>query len=124
MWVGWGKWYLAQDSRLERTVALKILPAEVAVDQQRLRRFMREARAASALKHPNVATIYDIGDHGIHHFIAMEYVEGQTLATRIGGHSLDAGIIRKAGRCVRPFKPVNSWCLSHRRQSALICVSA
>ena len=86
----WGEWkvYLAQDPRLDRAVALKILPAELASDPDRIRRFIREARAASGLKHPNVATIYEIGKSDEFHFIAMEYVEGQTLAAKISGRPL------------------------------------
>jgi serine/threonine protein kinase len=83
---GMGEVYLAQDPRLGHEVALKILPAEVAADPDRLRHFQREARAASTLKHPNVAHIYDIGESDGTNFIAMEYVEGQTLDARINGH--------------------------------------
>ncbi len=74
---GMGEVYLAQDPRLDRAIALKILPTELASDPDRMRRFIREARAASALKHSNVATIHDIGESEGVHFIAMEYVEGQ-----------------------------------------------
>ena len=80
---GMGEVYLAEDNRLGRKVALKILPAAVAADQERMGRFVREAKTASALSHPNVAHIYDIGDFEGTHFIAMEYVEGETLAQRI-----------------------------------------
>ncbi len=80
---GMGEVYRARDTRLDRTVALKTLPGEVAADQERMRRFTREAKAASALSHPNVAHIYDIGDFEGVHFIAMEYIEGETLAQRI-----------------------------------------
>ncbi|HYY56400.1 MAG TPA: protein kinase [Pyrinomonadaceae bacterium] len=76
---GMGEVYLAQDSQLERTVALKILPAEVASDQQRMHRFVREGKATAALSHPNIAHIYEIGEADRMIFIAMEYVEGQTL---------------------------------------------
>jgi serine/threonine protein kinase/sugar lactone lactonase YvrE len=86
---GMGEVYLARDSRLDRTVALKILPAQVASDQDRMRRFTREARAASALKHPNVTHIYEIGESEGVHFIAMEYVEGKTLAAKISGRPLE-----------------------------------
>ncbi len=75
--------YLALDQKLDRTIALKILPAEVASDPDRLRRFVQEARAASALNHPNVAHIYEIGEADGIHFIAMEYVEGETLNNRM-----------------------------------------
>ncbi len=90
---GMGEVYSAQDTRLNRVVALKILPAGMATDQDRMRRFIREAKAASALKHPNVATIYDIGKHDGTSFIAMEYIEGQTLAAKISGRPLDVGEI-------------------------------
>jgi serine/threonine protein kinase len=96
---GMGEVYLARDSRLDRTVALKILPAQVAADQDRMRRFTREARAASALKHPNVTHIYEIGESDGVHFIAMEYVEGKTLAAKISGRPLEtAEIVRSVYR--------------------------
>ncbi len=80
---GMGEVYLARDARLDRKVALKILPRHYAVDQDRANRFKKEARAASALSHPNVATIYDVGESDGVCFIAMEYVEGRTLADTI-----------------------------------------
>lgn len=76
---GMGEIYLAWDRQLERTVALKILPAEVAFDQKRMRRFIQEAKAASALNHPNILTIYEIGQAGSAHFIATEFINGKTL---------------------------------------------
>jgi serine/threonine protein kinase len=85
---GMGEVYLARDTKLERSVALKILPAELACDPERMRRFVREARAASALSHPNVATIHELGESDGVHFIAMEYVEGQTLVSKISGRPL------------------------------------
>ncbi len=85
---GMGDVYLAQDSRLGRSVALKLLPDYFTADKDRVQRFQREARAASALSHPNVATIYEIGEADGVSYIAMEYVEGQTLAARISGRPL------------------------------------
>ena len=81
---GMGEVYLARDSRLDRTVALKILPAELAGDPERMQRFALEAKAASALNHPNVATIYDVGESDGVRFIVMEHVEGETIAVRMG----------------------------------------
>src|SRR5262245_16161627 len=80
---GMGEVYLARDPRLERAVAVKILPRDLADDADRMHRFIREARAASALNHANVATIYDIGESEAVHFIVMEYVEGSTLGEKI-----------------------------------------
>ena len=82
---GMGEVYLARDTQLDRQVALKILPAQIARDQQRLHRFLQEARAAAALSHPNIAHIYEIGDADGSYFIAMEYVEGIPLDRKIGG---------------------------------------
>src|SRR2546426_336391 len=80
---GMGEVYLAQDTELDRKVALKILPAELAASRDRMRRFVQEAKAAAALNHPNVAHVYEIGEHDSLHFIAMEYVEGKTLREKI-----------------------------------------
>lgn len=85
---GMGEVYLARDTQLDREIAVKVLTAEVARDQQRLHRFLQEARAASALSHPNVAHIYEIGEADGTHFIAMEYVEGQGLDKKIGARPL------------------------------------
>ena len=90
---GMGEVYLAQDTSLDRTVALKILPAEVAANPERMRRFVQEAKAASALSHPNVAHIYEIGEADGTNFIAMEYVEGQTLDVRLKRRALDSAEI-------------------------------
>ena len=80
---GMGEVYLAEDSRLHRQVALKILPSEMAANQDRMRRFKQEATAAAALNHPNIAHIYEIGESDRTNFIAMEFVEGVTLREKI-----------------------------------------
>src|SRR5438128_172239 len=85
---GMGEVYLARDTQLDRDIALKTLTPEVAGDQQRLHRFLQEARAASALSHPNVAHIYEIGEVNGAHFIAMEVVEGESLDRKIGGRPI------------------------------------
>src|SRR5271156_6567806 len=85
---GMGEVYRARDARLGRIVAIKILPAEFAADSDRLGRFEREARSASALNHPNIVTIYDLGQEGSTHYIAMELVEGKTLRELLAAGSL------------------------------------
>lgn len=118
---GMGEVYLARDVKLERSVALKILPAELAVNEDRMRRFTLEARAAAALNHPNIAHIYEIGEVNEIHFIAMEYVEGETLRAFSRGaklpvdEALDIGvqaaaalaIAHAAGIIHRDIKPEN-----------------
>ena len=86
---GMGEVYLAQDTKLDRKVALKILPAELAANQERMWRFTQEAKAAAALNHPNIAHVYEIGEAERLHFIAMEFVDGQTLSQLIHATNTD-----------------------------------
>ncbi len=117
---GMGEVYLAEDTRLGRKVALKLLPVRFSQDKERVRRFELEARAASALNHPNIVTIYEIGEAGGTRFIATEYIEGQTLRALTGKPlALDAiarlgqqmaralGVAHAAGIIHRDIKPEN-----------------
>jgi eukaryotic-like serine/threonine-protein kinase len=80
---GMGEVYLARDTQLERTIALKVLPADVAADEDRMRRFVQEAKAAAALNHPHIVNIYEIGEAQGTSFIAMELIDGETLRQKI-----------------------------------------
>ena len=94
-----GEVYLAEDTRLRRRIALKVLPESLAQDKDRLRRFEQEAFAASALNHPNILTIYEFGTDGATHFLASEFIDGETLRDRMQRGSLslpDAMDIRRA----------------------------
>src|SRR6188474_3027312 len=118
---GMGEVYLAHDTKLDRKVALKILPAEVALDRDRIGRFVREAKSAAALHHPNIAQIFEIGDYDGAHYIAMEYVEGETLRQLLTRRALEikravefaaqvaAGLAaaHRAGVIHRDIKPEN-----------------
>ncbi|MEJ7618712.1 MAG: serine/threonine-protein kinase [Pyrinomonadaceae bacterium] len=86
---GMGEVYLARDTQLERFVALKVLPKNVATDDAKMRRFIQEAKAASALNHPNIITIHEIGADKSTHFIATEYIDGQTLRDVMAERPMD-----------------------------------
>ena len=88
---GMGEVYLAQDTKLDRKVALKILPADVADNKDRMRRFVQEAKAASALNHPNIITIHEIDETDSGHFIATEFIDGETLRKRMRSGPMKLG---------------------------------
>src|SRR5262245_9211727 len=88
---GMGEVWLAEDARLGRKLALKVLPAEFTTDAGRVARFEQEARAASALNHPSIITIYEIGDHDGVHFIATEFIEGRTLRQSLTNVGMELG---------------------------------
>ena len=111
---GMGEVYLARDPRLDRTVALKILPGDLAVDPDRMLRFEREAKAASALNHPNVATIYDVGESDGIHFIVMEHVEGETIAARIGRPLTPSEVVDVAVQAADALDVAHAKGITHR----------
>jgi Tol biopolymer transport system component/predicted Ser/Thr protein kinase len=112
---GMGEVYLAQDVQLDRPVALKILPAEIAADQQRLHRFLQEARAASKISGAHAAHIYDVGESSGVYFIAMEYVEGQSLDKLIGGRPMATGeVLRLGAQIAEALEEAHARSVTHR----------
>lgn len=112
---GMGEVYLAEDTKLERQVALKILPEDVRSNESRLRRFVKEAKAASALTHPNVAGIYELGESDSVVFIAMEYIEGQTLDARMKAGPLSvSAVIETAIQVADALDEAHSKGITHR----------
>jgi serine/threonine protein kinase/lipoprotein NlpI len=106
-----GEVYLAEDTRLNRKVAIKLLPSESTADQQAKRRLMREAQAAAALDHPNICAIHEVGEEGGHTFIVMQYIEGETLAARIHRKPLE---LKEALEIAVPMADALAEAHSHR----------
>src|SRR5512141_919055 len=94
---GMGEVYRARDTRLDRTVAIKILPEHLSFDPGRRARFEREARTISALSHPNICALFDIGDHDGIHYVVLEYIDGKSLADRLAKGSLPVSEVLKVG---------------------------
>ena len=111
---GMGEVYLAEDTRLGRKVALKMLPAYLTREDERVRRFQQEARAASALNHPNIITIYEIGEMESRHFMATEFIEGKSLFER-----LKAGLMKLPDALDLAVQVTSALCAAHRRESCI-----
>ena len=112
---GMGEVYRAKDTKLGRGVAIKVLREDIASDPERLKRFEQEARSASALNHPNIITIHDIGEHEGTHYIAMEYVEGVTLREMLADESLPADkLIRYSSQIADGLAKAHSVGIIHR----------
>ena len=107
-----GEVYRARDTRLHRDVAIKVLPQAFQTDAAR-ERFQREARAASALNHPNICAVYDVGEAAGHPFLVMELLEGETLRERIAGGPLDVETA-----CRWPFKWPTRWTRPTAKESS------
>lgn len=106
---GMGEVYLAEDTRLGRKVALKMLPADLTAEDERVRRFQQEARAASALNHPNIITIYEIGEMDSRHFMTTEFIEGETLSER-----LKAGVMNLSDALDVSVQVTSALCAAHQ----------
>ena len=95
---GMGEVYRAKDTRLGRDVAIKVLPENVSLDDDRRQRFEREARTISSLNHPNICALYDVGNQDGMEYLVLEYVEGETLEKRLGNGPLPTKILRKRSK--------------------------
>ena len=105
-----GEVYRARDTRLGREVAVKVLPAEFSADAERLRRFEQESRAAGALNHPNILTIFDVGEHAGSPYVVSELLEGETLRQRLAGAALpQRKAIDYALQIARASRPLTRW---------------